>query len=151
MLIERATSDDVASLALLKWRDVASFSRPAQSLDEFTTDLARWWHEHEHTHFAFVARTDEGEIVGAAWIALLPRVPRPGAIDRLSADVQSVFVMPEHRRGGIGTELVAAAYQHASNAGAAKVTVNSSEGAVSLYRRLGFDHSPVLFVRSASD
>jgi hypothetical protein len=36
-------------------------------------------------------------------------------------------------------------------AGAAKVVVNSSVGAVSLYRRLGFDFSPVLLVRDAVD
>lgn len=151
MRIEQATSDDVDALALLKWRDVAAFSQPEQSLDEFTSELALWWDAHEQTHFAFAARTDEREVVGAAWIALLPRVPRPGAIDRISADVQSVFVVAEHRGRGIGAELVSAAYEHAIGAGAAKVTVNSSAGAVSLYRRLGFTHSPELFVRSAAD
>lgn len=149
MLIERATFDDVDGLAQLKWRDLVDETPPLQSIAEFAADLKAWWLDHRQTHFAFVARSDEQEIVGAAWIALLPRVPRPGQRERLSADVQSVFVVPEHRGQGIGTELVSAASQHALDAGASKVVVNSSAGAVSLYRRLGFDHSPVLFVLCA--
>lgn len=151
MLIEQATSDDVDGLAFLKWQDSAACSSPALSAVEFAADLETWWHAHRQTHFAFVARSGEHGIVGAAWIALFPRVPRPGNLERLSADVQSVFVLPEHRGQGIGTTLVSAAYQHAIAAGAAKVVVNSSVGAVSLYRRLGFDFSPVLLVRSADD
>lgn len=137
-LIEAATSDDVAALALLKLRDELSDHSSSHTADEFATDLAQWWTAHRHSHFAFVARTDDGDIVGAAWIALLPRVPRPGVIHRFSADVQSVFVLPEHRGHGIGAALVTAAYEHAIAAGAAKIVVSSSEGAVSLYRRLGF-------------
>ncbi|GAA2926791.1 hypothetical protein GCM10010458_06090 [Microbacterium luteolum] len=151
MLIEQATFDDVDGLALLKWRDDMDGSSRAESAVEFAADLDTWWRDHRRSHFAFVARSGEHGIVGAAWVALLPRVPRPGQVERLSADIQSVFVLPEHRGHGIGTELVSAAYQHAVSAGAAKVVVNSSVGAVSLYRRLGFDVSPVLLVRDAVD
>lgn len=79
-----------------------------------------------------------------AWLALVPRVPRPGRIGRLSADVQSVFVVPAHRGRGIGAALVEAVTQHALQLGAAHVTVHSSEGAVPLYERLGFTSSRLL-------
>ncbi len=71
-------------------------------------------------------------------------MPRPGLTTRLSADVQSVFVLPAQRGRGIGAALVRAVTDHALRLGATHVTVHSSEGAVSLYERLGFASSPLL-------
>ena len=125
----------------MKWMDRAAADADDGEFDLFVTALASWWDIHRATHSAFVARTIDGEIVGAAWVALLPRVPSPGASNRLSADIQSVFVMPEHRGEGVGTALVDAATSHAHGAGASRVTVHSSERAVPVYRRLGFTGS----------
>lgn len=65
-----------------------------------------------------------------AWVALVPRVPRPGATSRLSADIQTVFVMPERRGQGIGSALVEAASEHAMHLGSLRVTVHSGRKAV---------------------
>lgn len=91
--------------------------------------------------------TLQPEIVGMAWVALVPRVPRPGAISRLSADIQSVFVMPEWRGQGIGTALVEAASEHATHLGSVRVTVHSGRKAVPLYERMGFESSRRLLLR----
>ncbi len=147
MLVGRADRTDVAALARLKWR--AEFDRQAteSEFNSFAADLSDWWQEHVLSHSAFLARTEQGDAVGAAWLALLPRVPRPGSLARFSADLQSVFVLPEHRGRGIASMLVEAAFQHATAAGAGRVTVHSSEKAVPLYRRLGFDTSAKLLQR----
>lgn len=145
MRIDRAGREDLPALARLKWQDVPADLTAGRSLDMFTAELGDWWQAHAHTHVAFVARTeDDDRVVGAAWVALVPRVPRPGAPDRISADIQSVFVTPEHRRRGAGHGLVAAACAHAVSVGAERVTVHSSEAAVDLYRGLGFADSPRL-------
>nr|WP_314841682.1 GNAT family N-acetyltransferase [uncultured Microbacterium sp.] len=145
MRIGAAGLDDVEGLARLKWRDAMDDEPHGLDFTRFARDLADWWRAHEATHSAFVARReDDGDIIGAAWVALVPRVPRPGAVTRLSADVQSVFVLPEHRGAGTGAALVEAASRHAHARGAARITVHSSEGAVSLYRRAGFEDSPRL-------
>lgn len=144
MRIDRADAADVAGLASLKWQDVPAELTAGRSLTAFTSDLAEWWRAHAESHAAFVARGDDDRIVGAAWVALLPRVPRPGATDRLSADIQSVFVLPAHRGAGLGSQLVAAACAHAVSLGATRVTVHSSDPAVSLYGSLGFAASPRL-------
>lgn len=144
MRIDRAGIDDIAELARLKWQDVPAELTSGRSLGDFTGEFAAWWQAHIDTHAAFVAREDDGALVGMAWLALVPRVPRPGATDRLSADVQSVFVLPAHRGRGIGSQLVAAASAHAVSLGATRVVVHSSDGAVSLYQRLGFHDSPQL-------
>lgn len=150
MHIERAGPDDVRGLARLKWIDRATDTADDAEFESFVHALGAWWDAHRATHSAFVARTGDAT-VGAAWVALVPRVPSPGASNRLSADIQSVFVMPQHRGGGVGTALVDAATAHAHSAGASRVTVHSSERAVPVYQRLGFAGSPKLLQRTAEE
>lgn len=147
MKISQANADDVAELARLQWLDTRKAEPTERDVDAFGADLARWWTAHQDSHFAFVARLLQPEIVGMAWVALVPRVPRPGATSRLSADIQSVFVMPEQRGRGIGSALVEAASQHASRLGSLRVTVHSGRRAVPVYERLGFESSRQLLQR----
>jgi GNAT superfamily N-acetyltransferase len=138
-----AGPQDAGALARL----LQLFASPAereQSPGSFEVDLAGWWAEHARSHIPFVARTSGSDVVGMAWLAVVPRVPRPGRLARLSADVQSVFVLPEQRGKGIGGALVRAVTDHALRLGAEHVAVHSSEGAVTLYERLGFASSPLL-------
>ena len=113
----------------------------------FAADLAAWWSQHGDSHHAFVAVDAGSEVVGMAWLALLPRVPRPGAPDRRFADIQSVFVVPEHRGRGLGSALVETTAEHAVRLGAPRATVHSSREAVPLYEGLGFASSARLLQR----
>ncbi|MEV4624970.1 GNAT family N-acetyltransferase [Micromonospora sp. NPDC049523] len=147
MRISQANAGDVAGLARLLWLDTVR-EEPAQpSVDTFAAELANWWATRQDSHLAFVARLLRPEIVGMAWVALVPRVPRPGATSRLSADIQSVFVMPSERGQGIGSALVEAASEHATRLGAIRVTVHSGRRAVPVYERLGFESSRQLLQR----
>jgi GNAT superfamily N-acetyltransferase len=159
--IDLAGPQDLTQLARLLWAHAAPDEQATQSVESFSADLETWWAHHHVSHLAFVARQVEcdgkcdgkcdgesgaesgGEsgVVGMAWLALLPRVPRPGTTARLSADVQSVFVEPEHRGQGIGSALVQAASEHAARLGAGRVTVHSGRRAVPVYERLGFASS----------
>ncbi|WP_051943054.1 GNAT family N-acetyltransferase [Streptacidiphilus rugosus] len=150
MIISQANVDDVADLAQLLWLDTHKEEPDQRSVDAFAVELAQWWAANRHSHLAFVARLLRPEIVGMAWVALVPRVPRPGASSRLSADIQSVFVTPEKRGQGIGSALVGAAAEHATCLGAARVTVHSGRTAVPVYERLGFESSRQLLQRTAS-
>jgi len=136
--IDRAAPDDVSSLAELLWLHHGQYTPDQDSVERFATDLAPWWQAHHHSHVAFVARLENPQIVGMAWVALVPRIPRPGTMVRLSADLQSVFVLPAYRGRGIGSALVEAASEHAIRLGALRVTVHSGRKAVPLYERLGF-------------
>jgi len=145
--IGQADADDIPNLARLLWLDSRG-EKPAQrSVDAFAAELASWWTSHQE-HVAFVARLVGPEIVGMAWVALVPRVPRPGATSRLSADVQSVFVVPELRGQGIGSALVEAASEYATRLGSLRVTVHSGRRAVPVYERLGFQSSRQLLQRT---
>jgi GNAT superfamily N-acetyltransferase len=132
---------DVAQLARLLWLNASPEQRAEQSVEAFAVDFAAWWTSHDDSHFAFVARADHSELVGMAWLAIVPRVPRPGFTTRCSADIQSVFVVPERRGQGIGSALVKATAERALHFGAARVTVHSGRKAVPVYERLGFTSS----------
>lgn len=149
MKIDLANADDVAGLARLLWLDTVKEEPARRSVDAFAAELARWWAAHQDSHLAFVARLGGPVIVGMAWVALLPRIPRPGATSRLSADIQTVFVVPEQRGRGIGSALVKAASEHATHVGAVRVTVHSGRRAVPVYERLGFTSSRQLLQRPA--
>ena len=138
---------DLEHLARLLWLHAAPDEQAKQSVESFAGDLAAWWTEHDDSHVAFVARLAESEVVGMAWLALVPRAPRPGSISRVSADVQSVFVLSEQRGNGIGSALVQAAAEHAFRLGASRVTVHSGRKAVPVYERLGFASSRQLLQR----
>jgi len=142
--IARATRDDIDDLAHLIRLDTPGAMTSAGT---FSADLAEWWDEHQGTHHAFVAWADDSTVVGMAWLAMLPRVPRPGATNRLCADIQTVFVLPSYRRAGIGAALVEAAAQYGTGLGAGRITVHSGRRAVRLYQRLGFSTSPQLLQR----
>jgi GNAT superfamily N-acetyltransferase len=136
-----ADETDVPQLARLLWLNAAPEQRAQQSVEAFADDLAGWWASHDESHFAFVARRDDSELVGMAWMAVVPRVPRPGMTTRRSADIQSVFVVPEFRGRRVGSALVQAAADHALGLGAGHVTVHSGRKAVPVYERLGFASS----------
>ena len=148
MGIHIAGRSDLPQLARLLWLHSTPVEQSQQSIESFAVDLGAWWKGHEHSHLAFISRRVESEPVGMAWLALLPRVPRPGATTRLSADIQSVFVVPEERGLGIGSALVHAAFEHAAHLGASRVTVHSGRGALALYERLGFGSSPHLLQKA---
>jgi GNAT superfamily N-acetyltransferase len=139
--IDEATADDVTELARLLILNNGEPEASLQAIDVFAIDLAKWWADRDGTHVAYVARSDGAELVGMAWLALVSRVPRPGVLNRMSADIQSVYVVPEARGNGIGSALVKAATDHAFRRGALRVTVHSSRRAVAVYERLGFSAS----------
>ncbi|WP_446666712.1 N-acetyltransferase family protein [Flexivirga sp. B27] len=148
MKIREATDADIEGLARLLWLDTVGKIPDSGPAAAFTSELTAWWAAHRHTHHAFIAEDGE-QIVGMAWVAVVPRIPRPGDTNRLAADIQTVYVEPQHRGCGLGSALVDAAARCAERAGAIRVTVNSGHRAVPMYQRLGFASTRQLLHRSA--
>lgn len=141
MDIALAAREDLADLARLLWLHASPAEQGKQTVDSLAVDLGDWWSEHNRSHFAFVARSVDTGVVGMAWLAIVPRVPRPGTTARCSGDIQSVFVLPEERGRRVGAALITVASRHALGLGAGRVTVQSGRKAVPLYERLGFASS----------
>jgi GNAT superfamily N-acetyltransferase len=136
--VRPARAGEARVIAELRWRWFdETAGTPATSRDEFVDFFARWLVEHEMSHYCVVA-VRGGEIVGMAWLAVVPRVPSPRAPKRASGDVQCVYVVPAERNSGTGALLVAAVLDRARSLELDHVTVHSSSRAVSVYKRAGF-------------
>jgi GNAT superfamily N-acetyltransferase len=147
MEIRVAGAAEVGQLAGLIWR----LARPEERTSTeraFAEDLLGWWEVQHDSHVPFLALLPSGRAVGMAWLAVGARVPRPGRASRLCGDIQSVYVVPEHRSAGVGTVLMRAVLQHAEALGLEHVTVHSNQRAASLYERAGFSASQELLMRT---
>lgn len=142
-----ADADDMGQLAGLLGR-FAERDQSAGAGPAFAADLRRWWEAHQGSHVPLLAVLPSGAAVGMAWLAITARVPRPGGQGRLCGDVQSVYVVPEHRSAGIGAALIEAVARHADALGLEHVTVHANQTARSLYERAGFAASGDMLLRS---
>ncbi|GAA4535202.1 GNAT family N-acetyltransferase [Amycolatopsis samaneae] len=142
--IRPAEDDELAAVAELRWRRVLENGEtPVTTSGEFKRQFLAWARHNASTHHCLVVVRD-GVVLGMAWLAVTPRVPIPGALERASGDVQSVYVLPEERDRGLGGRLIAKTLELARKLGVERVTVHSTARAVSAYSRAGFAVSPEL-------
>ena len=138
--IREATVDDADDLAQLRWR-MRVEKRPFEGdYEEYRRGFARWWVDRQGRTRAVVG-TDAGRVVGMGFLAVVNRVPDPGALQRQHGDVQSVFVLPEHRGQGLGSRIVTALVEVARETACDRVNVHSGRRAIEVYERLGFEHA----------
>jgi GNAT superfamily N-acetyltransferase len=138
--VRRGTAQDAPALARLRWRwrtDERGKAPTGVDRATFVEFLATWIVDHLSTHLPFVAEVG-GRLVGMAWLMLTDRVPSVTNLDRRFGDVQSVYVVPELRNGGVGAALMAAVLAEARARELEFVTVHSSQRAVPMYERAGF-------------
>lgn len=149
--IRRARDEELERVVRLRWiwnvQDRGEKSDMPET--EYVSAAAAWAREHAASHVPFVAVAD-ADVVGMAWLALAPRVPTTRSIDRVSADLQSCYVLPAFRNLGIGGRLVDAVLDAARDRGAEHVTVHTSADSVAMYARNGFAHHPRLLFADTS-
>lgn len=102
-----------------------------------------WAQDNSSSHRCLVL-VDDAVVIGMAWLAIYQRVPSPGNPQRLSGDLQSMYVVPGRRNSGLGSQLIEAVVRLADELGLKPLTVNSSAKAISAYVRQGFVTSPGL-------
>ena len=131
-------------LAALRWQWHSERHDPVDiGYDDLEQGFVRWWEENR-TRFRVVVASDDAEVVGMGFLALVNRVPDPGDLDRHHGDIQSMYVAPEHRGVGVGTRLLRALLGLAGEAGCSRVEVHSGRRATSFYERAKFEPSPQL-------
>ena len=80
----------------------------------------------------------EGRVVANAFVQVVPKVPRPGRLDDAIGYVTNVYVEPEHRGHGVGTELMQHVVAWARKRDLELLIVWPSERSRTLYARAGF-------------
>ncbi len=136
-----ADASDAAALAALRW--AWSATSDDRDPDRLTRDFITFMSSTASSHRCVVAELD-GALVAMAWLAFTARPPVVGASGRRSADLQSVFVRPEHRGTGLGARLVQAAIDLARAEGAEHLTVHATPDAAAFYERFGFEPGPTI-------
>ena len=142
--VRAARPAEFEAVAELRWRWVAERDGlPGAGREAFVREFAAWAREHAATHRCLVLVRD-GRVLGMAFLAITARVPTPAAPSRAAGDVQSVYVVPEARDGGLGGKLIDGVLRLAAELGLERVTVHSSPRAVPAYERRGFAVAPQL-------
>ncbi len=141
VIIRPARREEFGALAELRWLwSLETGTAPVTDRDDFIRAFVAWAARHADSHHCTVLLRDEAPI-GMAWLATVPRVPHVGSLERLSGDVQCVYVVPGERSRGLGGRLIDAVLARARDLGLERVTVHSSDRAVTAYRRHGFGAS----------
>lgn len=144
MLIREATPGDIVAILTLAHAgapvgadtpplDAASLSDPRyrRAFDSISADPNNWLYVAEH----------EGQVVGTFQITRIPGLSRLGTC---RAMLENVFVDPDHRGAGIGTEMMNWAIAHCRDLGCSMVQLTSNKlrlDAHRFYSRLGFEAS----------
>ena len=147
IVVRTARPADTSALAALRWRwALPEKAAQPDALRDFSSALEQWMTLQRELSVCKIALLD-AELVGMAWLAVFDRVPNPDDLRRRSGDVQSVFVVPEHRGLGIGRRLMEAICEAADNLGIRKLTVDSNDEAVPFYGHIGFTRPELLLQR----
>lgn len=144
VVMRRAVEGDLSGLVDLK---VAWADRPGEGEERVTlTSALREWIG--RSDVVCVVADDGGRLVGMAWMVVFRRVPNLGDTERLSADLQSVFVLAPYRRRGIGRRLIATVCDLADDCGIRRIGVSSNLVAKNLYLSAGLRGSELLLDRT---
>lgn len=108
------------------------------SREGFEVKFFEWYEKHRETHRAYVATID-GTSVGCAWLFVVERVPGPEKFVRRAGIVQSVYVQPVHRNGGVGSKLVESLISDARTMALDYLSTHPTPASFAFYQRLGFD------------
>jgi GNAT superfamily N-acetyltransferase len=137
--VRRATPEDAAALAELRWEFRAGREPAVEDHEAFIARCAVWMrHEIEGDRWrAWAAVDDSGGIVGQVWTYLIEKLPNPVAERERHAYLSNLYVKPT-ARGGTGTALLEAALEWAGANDVDSVVLWPSERSVTLYRRHRF-------------
>lgn len=135
--IRRATADDAAALAELRWDFRSDRPDVDESRGRFVARCTEWMRVAlgGPTWRVWVA-VSNGRIVGNVWLGTIPKLPNPGAEREEHVYVSNVYVMPP-ARGGVGKALLETALADARTR-ADRIILWPSALSKTLYARYGF-------------
>jgi GNAT superfamily N-acetyltransferase len=138
--IRRATALDAPALARLRFEFRAALGDVSEPERDFVSRCTTWMADHL-THGrawrAWVADDAHG-LVGTIWLQLIEKLPNPVSEPERHGYISSLYVRPEQRGGGLGSQLLATALDECRRAGVDAVILWPTPKSRSLYLRHGF-------------
>jgi GNAT superfamily N-acetyltransferase len=131
-----AARDDVTALAQLR-RSWTTEVGAAVEDPRFAATFAAWL-ERQQGHRTFWIADDEGHPVGMVNLLTIERMPRPGLPTSQWGHLGNLYVLPDHRLTGVGTQLVTALLATAAQRGLERVLVHPNERSLPFWRRTAF-------------
>jgi ribosomal protein S18 acetylase RimI-like enzyme len=143
--IRRGTVDDARVVALHRVRMMAEIGPlPGPDAARLLEETERWFVDGipRGDYRAWLAETDDDEVIAGVGVHLRPIIPRPaprgGVLSGLQGLVVNVWVEPAWRRRGIAEALMHELIADAQSTGLASLVLHASDAGRPLYERLGF-------------
>jgi GNAT superfamily N-acetyltransferase len=137
-IVRRCQPDDGALLAGLRRAWVEENSGAEVPDPDYDEGYEAWWQREYGRRVSWVAELDGGQPVGMLNMCVFSRMPAPGRLHSQWGYLANLFVLAEHRNGGVGAALLAACLGYAREQGFVRVVLSPSERSVPFYRRAGF-------------
>jgi GNAT superfamily N-acetyltransferase len=132
VLVRQADADDVERLARLR-----AVWRATQVSGEFLATFREWFVREQASRWWWIA-VDDDNAIGMVNLKIFERMPSPDVSPTRWGYLANLFVVPDQRRSGVGSLLVAAVVDRARNEGLVRVVLAPSELSIPLYGRHGF-------------
>lgn len=134
-----ASEGDLSTVASLRlaWGDRAGPAAGSGPDADFERSMAEWLANEGDRRTIWLAEL-AGEPVGMATLFEFRRMPRPGRMDSRWGYVANMFVREDRRNRGVGTALLRALIDAATERGYVRLTVAPTARSVPFYRRAGF-------------
>lgn len=142
MFVRQATEADLEAVAglrlefLAEHRGVDPMRLPA-GFKATTLEFLRR-HEESATSRSWLVEHD-GIAVGVVTMLLLDLAPRPEDASGLEGYIINMYVVPQHRRHGVGRKLLAACRREADELGLRRLLLYSTPDGRPLYESAGFE------------
>jgi GNAT superfamily N-acetyltransferase len=137
--IRRATVDDAAVLARLRWEFRAGKGTPTEDHHRFVERCTTWMRDQLRAREPWRVWTavEDGEVVGQLWLQIVGKVPNPVDERERLGYLSNLYLTPA-ARGTVGSELLKHALEWAAGAGLERIVLWPSSRSRSLYIRHGF-------------
>ena len=139
-----ATEADLSVLAQLRSAWTAEID-PGADDAAFAGRFSSWVDE-ERTRRTFWIARDGARALGMVNLLVVERMPRPRQPSSRWGYLGNLFVLPDHRRSGIGSLLVEAVLAHAAARALERVIVHPNERSLPFWRRSAFSEASDLLV-----
>lgn len=150
--IRPATPAEARSLAELRYEFRAALDPASETAAQFVPRCESWMGPRlgpESPWRCWIAEAG-GRAVGMAWVMIIDKLPNPVAEPERHAYVSSLYVTPDTRGHGLGSQLLATAVRTCESLGCDAIFLWPTARSRSLYLRHGFAVREDLLERRAA-